>query len=524
MTTALKPSEKDVQEVEMREKNIQQQIKSAESNREQLLEKVRLAISESMSTDLFGVLANVLRRNVKSLTTASDPEWDRILRFKELHIFSFSMVGVMSSIAISTVSWYGAGRVVKPYADFDISNRYLLIALQAICTCSTFVTCYLIYQRYLLLAEEKKHLWSGISMYNLVTSGDNPDVLKKFETSYNIRKSPGTLFQLGAEIFVHMLHPFIWLNTTATKSYFDALQILIFLRIYLASRVGFQFSESYIQRNEIVASNVELQRMGFQVTLGATLVLIFYNDPIRITAFAMLGVLILMGFIMFISERGYVTSEGSQTSFVDLPSCFWFAFVTFSTAGYGDMVPHTLMGKVAAVTIGVLGIAITTIFGGIVTNRMVQSREQRYVSEYLTMRSARESLVNSAARCIQSTFRWYKNRVRDTVTPWKVSGHKANRVYAAIKKFREDRWEVSQAVSTANDPVIESKMNRTSRNLRQCLHSLMVHSKTNSATTNNIETYVAEIVKLLDPKEQRIRMMQRTLEDKKSTNMTLMTL
>ena len=155
---------------------------------------------------------------------------------------------------------------------------------------------------------------------------------------------------------------------------------------------------------------------------------------------------------------------------------------------------------------------------------MIQSREQRYVSEYLTVRYAREQLLNSAARCIQSTFRWYKSRVRDTVTPWKVSGHKANRVYAAIKKFREDRWEVNQAVSTANDPVIESKMNRTSRNLRSCLHRLTVHSKTYSSTTNNIETYVNEIAKLLDPKEQRLRLIQRSLEDKRKTDMSLMSL
>jgi hypothetical protein len=198
--------------------------------------------------------------------------------------------------------------------------------------------------------------------------------------------------------------------------------------------------------------------------------------------------------------------------------------VTFSTAGYGDLVPQSLFGKASAITIGVMGIALTTIFGGIVTNKMVQSREQRYVSEYLTMRASREEQINSAAWCIQSAYRWYKGRIRDTVTPWKVTGHKANRVYAAIKKFREDRWEVSQAVSTANDPVIESKMNRTACNLRGSMQKLTVHSKTNSAATKNIESYVQEILKVLDPKEQRTRMIQRSLEATSTNRMTLTSL
>lgn len=496
--------------------------KGTEAARAQLLEKLKLAISDSMSTDLFGVLAQVLRRNVKSLTTSADPEWDKILRFKELHISSFSFFGVFCSVLISTVTWYAADQKAKPLSELDATGRASLLILQLLLTISTIVTCILIYQRYIMLAQEKKHMWSGISMYNLITSGENESIHDKFESSYDIRKSPGTLVQLGVEIFVHMLHPWIWLNTTATKSYFDALQILVFLRLYLTGRLGFQFSESYIQRNEIVASNVELQRMGFQVTLGATLVLIFYNDPVRITGFAMLTVLLVMGFVTFISERSVGTPISNW--FTDLPSCIWFAFVTFSTVGYGEMVPQTIFGKASAVTIGVLGIAITTVFGGIVTNRMVQSREQRYVSEYLTMRAAREQELNSAAWCIQSAFRWYKSRVRDTVTPWKMTGHKANRVYAAIKKFREDRWEVSQAVSTANDPVIESKMNRTFRNLRSSLHKLQVHSKTYSATVKNIESYVQEIVKLLDAKEMRSRLQQRSLEDKRTLNMTLTSL
>ena len=492
--------------------------------RSPLLENVRLAISDSMSTDLFGVLASVLRRNVKSLTSTSDPEWDKMLRYKELQIASFSFCGVLASVGISIVTWYGAGRVTKALSELDASNRALLLIFQFICTFSTIITGVLIVQRYVLLAEEKKHLWSGVSMYNLITSGNNAAIRNKFETSYDLRKSPGTLMQMAVELGVHALHPFIWLNTPATKSYYDALQILIFLRLYLFTRVVFQFSESYIQRNEIVSSNVDLQRMGFQITLGATLILIFYAFPVRITGFSMLLVLVVMGFIVFISERSYVKSDGSLNVFTDLPSCFWFAFVTFSTAGYGDMVPGTLFGKASAVTIGVFGIAITTVFGGIVTNRMSQSREQRYVSEYLTMRQSREELLHSAAWCIQSTFRWYKNRVRDTVTPWRPTGHKANRVYAAIKKFREDRWSVSQALSTANDPVIESKMNRTSRNLRSSLHKLSVHQKTFSATSKNIESHIAEIVKLLDPREQRTRLIQRSLENRQALSMSLTSL
>ena len=63
--------------------------------------------------------------------------------------------------------------------------------------------------------------------------------------------------------------------------------------------------------------------------------------------FLMLGFLILMTMIVFASCCYYFEQEHEGTNFVSIPASCWWAIITMTSVGYGDMVPVTL-GKLYA--------------------------------------------------------------------------------------------------------------------------------------------------------------------------------
>lgn len=69
----------------------------------------------------------------------------------------------------------------------------------------------------------------------------------------------------------------------------------------------------------------------------------------------------------------FVNSE--KSSYKD---AIWWAFVTASTTGYGDIVPKTNMGRITGVCLMILGVACTTAFTSIIAGRiMARSGEQK---------------------------------------------------------------------------------------------------------------------------------------------------
>jgi voltage-gated potassium channel len=72
---------------------------------------------------------------------------------------------------------------------------------------------------------------------------------------------------------------------------------------------------------------------------------------------------IIMGSLMYLIERG-------RNGFTSIPDSIYWAIVTITTVGYGDISPVTPLGKLVASLIMLMGYGIIAVPTGIVTTEM----------------------------------------------------------------------------------------------------------------------------------------------------------
>ncbi len=72
--------------------------------------------------------------------------------------------------------------------------------------------------------------------------------------------------------------------------------------------------------------------------------------------------------------------EGEENGFTSIPLSVYWAIVTMTTVGYGDVAPQTPGGKMLAAIVMILGYAVIAVPTGIVTAEIVESAVGRRVS------------------------------------------------------------------------------------------------------------------------------------------------
>jgi voltage-gated potassium channel len=75
---------------------------------------------------------------------------------------------------------------------------------------------------------------------------------------------------------------------------------------------------------------------------------------------AVLTIVMIVGSVMYLVE-------GEDSGFTSIPQSVYWAIVTMTTVGYGDILPQTILGKVIASIVMVLGYGIIAVPTGIVT-------------------------------------------------------------------------------------------------------------------------------------------------------------
>ena len=81
---------------------------------------------------------------------------------------------------------------------------------------------------------------------------------------------------------------------------------------------------------------------------------------------------IILGTLMYIIE-----SSASTNGFENIPDSIYWAIITLTTVGYGNIVPMTIFGKIVASFIMILGYGIIAVPTGIVTAEFSRKRKEK---------------------------------------------------------------------------------------------------------------------------------------------------
>jgi len=84
--------------------------------------------------------------------------------------------------------------------------------------------------------------------------------------------------------------------------------------------------------------------------------------------------LILFLIVMIMGSLMYVI-EGGQNGFESIPQSIYWAIITITTVGYGDVVPVTPLGKLVSAMIMIIGYSIIAVPTGIITAEIARTRK-----------------------------------------------------------------------------------------------------------------------------------------------------
>ncbi len=112
---------------------------------------------------------------------------------------------------------------------------------------------------------------------------------------------------------------------------------------------------------------------------------------ILVFLFVVLNMVIIFGSLMYVIE-------GEQNGFTSIPRSIYWAIVTLTTVGYGDISPQTNIGQVLASLIMIMGYAIIAVPTGIVTAELAQTTGQR-LSTQACLECSAEGHDHDAMHC-----------------------------------------------------------------------------------------------------------------------------
>ena len=158
----------------------------------------------------------------------------------------------------------------------------------------------------------------------------------------------------------------------AGTQYFVIIRIIRLLRVFRIFKLGQFLGEGDQLRRALIASRNKITVFLFAVTL----------------------LVIIIGSIMYLIEGG--RNEG----FSSIPRAVYWAIVTLTTVGYGDITPQTNIGQFLSAIVMITGYAIIAVPTGIVTNEMISDgREAKFTNTQVCRFCAREGHADDAVYC-----------------------------------------------------------------------------------------------------------------------------
>eukprot|EP00435_Cladocopium_sp_Y103_P050891 s1496_g15.t1 len=139
------------------------------------------------------------------------------------------------------------------------------------------------------------------------------------------------------------------------------------------------------------------------------------------------GIFVLMSFVsmwaLVCATVVYAAEiDAPDTDFVSIPAALWWSMATISTVGYGDMVPHTSLGKLVGGVSMLGGILITSISVAVITTSFTEHYQQRVrvheVSKFKELARRHSMLENANGEATPDSSTVTRSRQPDVLAAW----------------------------------------------------------------------------------------------------------
>ncbi|MBN1360739.1 MAG: ion transporter [Sedimentisphaerales bacterium] len=126
--------------------------------------------------------------------------------------------------------------------------------------------------------------------------------------------------------------------------YLAVVRVLRVLRVFRVLKLGHHIKEAGVLKQALYAS----------------------HRKILVFLFVVLTLVVVIGALMYVIE-------GAENGFTSIPASVYWAVVTLTTVGYGDISPQTSLGQFLAAIVMILGYSIIAVPTGIVTVELSQA-------------------------------------------------------------------------------------------------------------------------------------------------------
>lgn len=154
------------------------------------------------------------------------------------------------------------------------------------------------------------------------------------------------------------------------SQYLIVIRVLRLLRIFRVLKLAQYLGEADFLLNALAAS----------------------RRKITLFLFAVLTLVVILGSAMYVVE-------GEENGFSNIPISIYWAIVTLTTVGYGDISPQTVLGQTLASMVMILGYAIIAVPTGIVSAQIAKTSHEKKVSTQACQECSAEGHDPDASHC-----------------------------------------------------------------------------------------------------------------------------
>jgi voltage-gated potassium channel len=189
----------------------------------------------------------------------------------------------------------------------------------------------------------------------------------------------------------------IWIVTYKTKyifSFYGIIDLLAILPTYLGIILPGTSHSLAIIRSMRLLRVFRILKLPRYVNESQKLMraLISSKQKIGVFFFFVIILVVILGTIMYLVED-------KESGFTSIPQSIYWAVVTLTTVGYGDIAPATDLGRFIASLVMIIGYAIIAIPTGIITTEIYRHRDKKEITTIVCPNCLKEGHDNDASHC-----------------------------------------------------------------------------------------------------------------------------